>query len=58
MSTPAEPLTVAFWMSDSDEAIADARDAGGETVVGLRYAPRRAGPARDVLTASWRHAVR
>lgn len=29
---------VAFWMSDSDEAIADARDAGAETVSELRDA--------------------
>ena len=27
---------LAFWMSDSDEAIADADEAGGETAVGLR----------------------
>jgi hypothetical protein len=67
---------VAFWMSDSDEAIADTPKPGVETVVGLREegvavagtrerrlrqgadAPRRAGPARDVLTGSSRHAVR
>jgi hypothetical protein len=27
---------LAFWMSDSDEAIADAEEAGAETAVGLR----------------------
>jgi hypothetical protein len=29
---------LAFWMSDADEAIADADDAGGETAIGLREA--------------------
>jgi hypothetical protein len=27
---------LAFWMSDADEAIAEADDAGGQTAVGLR----------------------
>jgi hypothetical protein len=27
---------VAFWMSDADEAIADAEEAGGRTATGLR----------------------
>jgi hypothetical protein len=29
---------LAFWMSDSDEAIADAEEAGAKTAVGLREA--------------------
>jgi hypothetical protein len=27
---------LAFWMSDADEAIADAEEAGGRTAIGLR----------------------
>lgn len=36
VSPAVNESALAFWMSDSDEAIADADDAGGETAVGLR----------------------